>query len=124
MKMELKNCEECGKLFMSAGALRCPECLDREEAIFSRIRDYVWEHPGVTVDDVVRELGVKPEKVLAYLREGRLAIKGLTCQRCGAPINMGRICQRCAKELEQNVNRTIKGHKAKMHTASMRREKK
>lgn len=121
--MELKNCEDCGRLFMSAGALRCPECLDKEEAVFARIRDYVWEHPGVTVEEVVRELGVKPEKVLAYLREGRLAIKGLTCQNCGAPIAMGRLCQRCVGELQTDVDRTVQRYKAKMHTASWRKEK-
>lgn len=121
--MELKNCEDCGRLFMSAGARHCPECLDKEEAIFSCIRDYVWEHPGVTVDEVVKELGIKPEKVLAYLREGRLAIKGLTCQKCGAPITMGKLCQHCAGELQADVNNIVQKQKAKMHTARWRTEK-
>ncbi|MDI3316797.1 MAG: MerR family transcriptional regulator [Bacillota bacterium] len=98
---ELLNCRRCGRLFASAGATLCPECIEARETDFDRVREWLDRHPGGTAAQAAEATGVSLAEVTGFIREGRLRLTGgeLTCERCGAPIPTGRFCERCVEEL-------------------------
>jgi hypothetical protein len=85
-----------------------------EEEQFERVRRFLRESPGATVEEVEQATGVPSELILSFLRQGRLiateGLKGsLTCQRCGAPIDGGYLCAACSRELAREVVRATAG---------------
>lgn len=106
----LRNCSRCGRVFPYMGRNICPRCLEKEEDEYQVVRRYVRDNPGAGVIEVVEETGVEEDKILQFLRDGRLQAKGLTaslhCERCGQSINSGRFCESCINE----VNAEIQGH--------------
>lgn len=97
--MEVKNCVECGKLFLDPRSRVCLDCVRRHEREFEQIYSYVRDNPGCSVDDVVRNTQVARKRVLQFVREGRLhgdlGKRGRACAGCGAPIAAGNYCPRC-----------------------------
>ena len=73
--MTLKNCDSCGKLHNERGVY-CSACSEKERKIFTRVRDYLYDNPNGTVEEVAEHTGVKPEKIRKYVREGRLLSSG------------------------------------------------
>ncbi|MGE5398730.1 MAG: TIGR03826 family flagellar region protein [Chitinophagales bacterium] len=110
---ELRNCPQCDRLFTYLGVNLCPACIDQEEVVFKMVRTYVRDHPGATIFDTAEATGVDEEKILHYLREGRLVSNGikasamLRCERCGKEVDEGRFCKECAYELDRQVRQTI-----------------
>lgn len=110
--MELRNCPQCGRVFRYTVRNLCPDCYAEEEKLFERVRDYLADNPGAKLDKVEQETGVPADKILKWLKEGRLiakggAIPGLECERCGSPIETGRLCSKCSRELEEQIKKTI-----------------
>lgn len=109
-RMSLKNCERCGRLFLGV-ELVCPACLEKEQEEFQQVRDYLREHPDAAVLEVSAATGVQVERLRRWAREGRLQLKPsdaegtLRCQRCGAPIESGRLCPRCVAHLAAAARR-------------------
>ncbi|MDR1438678.1 MAG: MerR family transcriptional regulator [Clostridiales bacterium] len=110
---ELKNCRKCNRIFSYVtGPQICPSCQKEEEEIFDNVSMYVREHPGVPLTVVAKEMDVSYEKIIKYVREGRLQIKepggGVVkfCEKCGKEIPSGRFCKSCeaglAKALESS----------------------
>lgn len=102
---ELKNCKKCGRMFSSEnGQLFCSKCRTNDEEDFKIVREYIYDHPDSTVHDVHEATEVSEEKILKFLRQGRLMLKGegvgLECERCGKGISSGRFCDKCAHELK------------------------
>ncbi len=129
---ELKNCKKCGRMFSSVnGQLFCSKCKSSDEEDFRVVREYVYDNPDSTVSDVHEATDVAEEKILKFLRQGRLMLKGdgvgLECERCGKSVSSGRFCDKCAHELKngfqaafgQNMNDAVSSSKTKgirMHT--------
>lgn len=115
--MELKNCKQCGKLFLYNGSQSvCPECFAKDEQEFETVKNYLWDHPKASLQDVSEATGVKEERVLKYLREGRISLADgsgikLECEICGAEIAYGRICGKCAKTLGFDQPHSYSGSK-------------
>ncbi|MGI6144463.1 MAG: MerR family transcriptional regulator [Clostridia bacterium] len=110
--MSIKNCPECGKIFNFVRTNLCPECQEKEEQIFRVIRNYISQHPGVSVIDVSRETGISEDKVLRFLRQGRLSISGekhikLECELCGRFVSGGRYCPACQKKLTAGLKKIV-----------------
>lgn len=105
----LRNCSQCGRLFPYAGRNICGKCLEKEEEEFQLVRKYVRDHPGAGVLEVAEATEIEQDKILQFLRDGRLQSKGLTtslaCERCGVLISSGRWCEKCTNE----VNAEIRG---------------
>lgn len=97
--MDLRNCSECGSLFAYAGRNICNKCLDREEEEYKIVRRYVRDHPGASVFEVSQETEIEEEKILQFIRDGRLQSQGfkgsLQCESCGKAIGSGRLCEDC-----------------------------
>lgn len=128
---ELRNCPQCDRLFVYRGRNLCPQCLEKEEEEFMLVRRYVRDHPGATVFETAEATGVSEEKILRFLREGRLVSRGLKssvvlkCERCGKVIEEGRYCRSCLAELEGGLKRAADGLKkpAGEREAKMGRER-
>ncbi len=110
--MDLRNCHRCGKPFLYVGQHLCDSCLEEEEEAFNRVRQYLAEHPGSSIEETVEATGVERSDILRFLRQGRLQVEGgakalITCQRCGAPIPGGRFCNRCAALLEDILRAAV-----------------
>lgn len=104
--MSLKNCKRCGKLFQFQQHSVCQSCLVKDQEDFSKIWNYMQEHPRVSVLELSRETGVRAEVINRFRREGRLAVQStngepanLTCEACGIPLEQGRYCQQCLAKL-------------------------
>ncbi|NPV27626.1 MAG: hypothetical protein HPY81_09370 [Firmicutes bacterium] len=109
--MDLRNCPECGRLFAFVGQNLCPACLEEEEKEFELVREYVREHRNPTITEVSEATGVGADKIIRFLKDGRLIAKGLItegvleCESCGCPISAGRLCEACRDELTRNIKR-------------------
>jgi len=107
---ELRNCRECGKLFVGASPT-CPECRAAEDALFDRVRGHLAEHPAASVQETCEATGITPGKLRHFVEEGRLvmaASAGLTCKVCGVPLTTGRLCEDCQEELRRAGERSAK----------------
>ncbi|MFW6273411.1 MAG: flagellar protein [Halanaerobium sp.] len=112
--MKLLNCRECGRVFSSAGEAVCPDCKKLEEEKFELVKNYLWDNPNSTIDQVSEETGVERELILKFMKEDRLAADGLVinfklkCSRCGKEIDSGTFCESCRNslinEFKQNDN--------------------
>ena len=122
MGPNLKNCSQCGRVFASQGNNLCSRCTKTEEDEYTIVRRYVRDHPGANVFEVAEETRVAEEKILRFLREGRLVSQGfstiLECERCGRAINSGRYCDKCFHELNAELQGAIPGKSPQRDTPS------
>ncbi|WP_066505932.1 TIGR03826 family flagellar region protein [Abyssisolibacter fermentans] len=115
--MDVRNCKKCGKIYKYDGFSMCLKCRQEEEEEFKKVREYIYDNPSATIPIISEDTGVNTKKILRYLREGRLAIKNnnnnliLACERCGVAINTGRFCEKCAVEIQNELNSSIKQKK-------------
>ncbi|CFX12312.1 Flagellar operon protein YvyF [Syntrophomonas zehnderi OL-4] len=102
MNANLKNCPQCGRLFSPGSRNICNRCLEKEEEEYMTVRRYVRDHPGASIFEASEETGVEEEKIMQFIRDGRLVTRGfkgvLQCEGCGKPINNGRFCDDCINE--------------------------
>ncbi len=126
--MELKNCRECGRAFVynNVGQKKCPECREAEEKSFNKVKEFLGQYPGASIDKVHQETGVGKELIIRFVKNGRLLAEGLKvdmileCDRCGDIITEGNYCGRCQQllltELHKNTEQATdskKGYIAK-----------
>ncbi len=108
---DLRNCRRCGKLFVYSGSPLCVKCTEQDEEIFVKVKEYIEKHPKCTTMEVADALDVPMEKILQFLREGKLELSGentnmiLGCERCGKSINTGRYCKDCAASMENEFKK-------------------
>lgn len=106
---EIRNCLRCKKLFMyTVGPKICENCKKLEEEEFERVRQFVKEFPGATIQEVSRETGVSRQLIYRFLKEGRLEVAedspiALLCENCGTRIRSGRFCVNCSKKLANEL---------------------
>ncbi len=97
------TCWNCHKVFYYMGGEElCPECKAKITEKFRVVKEYIYDHPGVKIPDVIESCGVTERQILRWLREERLSISDdsaivLTCKNCGKPINSGMYCQDCKR---------------------------
>ena len=123
--MDIRNCKKCGKLYKYDGYKICLKCRQEEDAIFKRVREYVYDNPGATIQLISEETEVTVKKILNYLREGRLEIKNndgnllLACEKCGLPITTGRFCEKCKIEMSKELKGSIKKSKSEKQSKTV-----
>lgn len=124
--MNLKNCSQCGSLYAYAGRNICNKCLDQEEEEYKLVRRYVRDHPGASVFEVSEETKVEEEKILQFIRDGRLQSQGfkgvLECDACGKPINMGRLCEDCMLKRDKEIRSVMQNVKQDLNKESVVRK--
>jgi len=133
--VDLKNCKKCGSLFSpDHGENICQVCRDEEEEKYQKVKEYLWDFPNATVEEVHDETGVEEELIIKFVKEGRLLADGLDvdllleCERCGTQIESGRFCQSCKDELVSGLSgggdRSRKKMKDKKDKSSSGKEQK
>ena len=101
---KLKNCPECGKLYLEVGQKMCPACYDIELEQEQIVHTYVRDHDKCSITQIVEDTGVKEKVVLRMLKNGRFINSGgavitYPCEKCGAEIYTGRFCEKCSQDL-------------------------
>lgn len=111
MALSYKTCKYCGRIFQTSGANICPECLREMEDQFKLIKEYLYQHPRASVEEVSKDTEVDERLILHFLREGRLEMVAadgfLLCEKCGAPITSGRLCKKCSEELSHALGSAL-----------------
>lgn len=108
--MTLANCTLCNRLFNRTLHEVCTDCREAEEAAYSQLCEFLARHLDATMSEAAKATGVEPELIRRLVRSGRLvgfdalAMSVLTCQRCGAPVPMGRFCASCQRELREGFS--------------------
>lgn len=113
---KLKNCKACGKVFVAMRNERfCPSCFQVEEERRKNITEYIREHPGVPMVDVLKDIKEVGNMSSAHEAEEYMFRENLiegaprqnTCMSCGAPVADGATyCKKCF----QAWMRTVQSH--------------
>lgn len=97
--MAIVPCSKCGNLFRMVNNSVCPDCLSEKEDVFEIIKEYLYNHPNLTIPEIAEGAGVDESLVLDFVNAGRLVSKGgRACDVCGKPVDGNtRICKNCAR---------------------------
>ncbi|MCX7780174.1 MAG: flagellar protein [Negativicutes bacterium] len=104
--MSLKNCPECGKVYLDNPAEMCPDCYRREEEDADKVAEFLREHPRSHIDEVHQATGVKHKIILRMIRKGRIVGDVnivYPCESCGRPIAEGRVCEECGRKILSQI---------------------
>ncbi|NLK99520.1 MAG: flagellar protein [Clostridiales bacterium] len=103
--MDVRNCRNCGKLFNYIhGPHLCPTCVKALDDKFEEVKEYVYDHPRVDMQEVSEVFDISISQIKQWIREERLSFAedsmiGLDCESCGVTIKMGRYCKSCKDKL-------------------------
>ncbi len=108
--MDIRNCRKCGRIFQYSGTgpVICENCKREQEKVFEKVRDYIRDNPGASMNQVSEENDVSINQIQQWVREERLEFSrdsGVTfyCEKCGAPIRTGRYCNNCKSSMAQDL---------------------
>ena len=109
--MGLKNCSECGRLFLDNPAHLCLDCVRLQEKDSDTVAEYLWDKKGAKIEEIHEATGVKHKVILKMLRNGR--IFGDTtvlypCEFCAELITDGRACYACSKNILGQIKPKVK----------------
>ena len=112
MAGKMKNCSSCGKVFIAINNSRvCPDCREKEEQWEKEIIEYVREHPKSQIPEIVEATGVQEPIIRRMIREGRFVSSGADlyypCEKCGSPIQKGQYCDKCQREIRDELTAHI-----------------
>lgn len=105
----------------------CAVCLHAEHEALARLRAYLKAHPDQTVAGISESTQIPPERILRWLREGRLEVVrpdvDLTCERCGRKLVAGRLCALCRGQMAQSIKEAFTAAQAPQRFERPRRER-
>lgn len=109
---ELINCGKCGRMFSSNNGQKfCDRCKNSDEDDFMIVREYIYDNPNSTAAEVAEGTGIDESKILKFLRQGKLQLKGegvgYPCDKCGKSISTGKFCDQCSMELKNDLNKAF-----------------
>lgn len=96
------NCPQCQRVVRRHVRGLCADCLREEHERLAILRSHLRKHPDQPVAQVSEETQIPPDRILRWLREGRIetarSSTWLTCERCRSRIVAGRLCAVCGRE--------------------------
>lgn len=107
--MDVKNCKGCGRLFnYLSGPPLCPNCTKVLDEKFEQVKEYIYDHPRVDMQEVSEVFNVPIPQIKQWIRDERLAFAedsmiGLECEKCGTTIRTGRFCKSCKDNLAKGL---------------------
>jgi flagellar operon protein (TIGR03826 family) len=103
--MGLGNCPECGKLYVENAAGVCPECYRRQEDDAETVMEYLRNVDKATLEEIHQATGIKHKIILRLLHSGRIMGSSISypCESCGALIDVGRICDKCSRNILDQI---------------------
>ncbi len=73
--MYMSKCKFCGKVFKTRKKeIICKSCAPIDEAVFSKIENYLRQFPHSNVVQIAEGCEISPLDVLQYIDEGRLQL--------------------------------------------------
>ncbi len=129
--MELRNCASCGKMFnyVAGAAPLCQECLKKLDEKYAEVKQYVYDHPGCNINDVVNDMEVSQAQVKKWIREEKLTFAensdiAIFCEKCGERILTGRFCKKCKAEMVNGMGNLYKKEEPKIEIKKTNHENK
>lgn len=94
--------------YLGEGHYRCVNCNAEVQDDFSKVKEYLFEHPQAPAYEVSQATGIDIDVITGFLREGRLEIPDgssiyIACESCGADIRYGRYCKACGAKICKNL---------------------
>lgn len=117
--MEIRNCKNCGRLFnVLSGERMCPDCKKEADDVFKKVKEYVQDNKGVSVEKVAKDNDVSIKQIRQWIKEERLelsdpVLSGITCENCGKPICTGRFCDGCKSNMANSLQSAFEKPKPK-----------
>jgi flagellar operon protein (TIGR03826 family) len=111
--MDVRNCKKCGKLFnYISGFPICPTCKEKQEEVFQNVKKYIWENRTADMKEISEACDVEVAQIKQWIREERLEFTSdspvkMPCENCGALIQSGKYCEKCKKEMANNLSNAI-----------------
>lgn len=110
--MALSNCPRCGKTFNKLPNVKiCRDCQEAEEAQFEKVYQFLRDNPKTTLKITAEETQVSERLILEWFKTGRLTSQSPEfswhCEKCGASIDRGRFCKRCAGEVRGGIDELL-----------------
>lgn len=109
---ELTNCPNCGDIFVK-NQFRdiCQNCWKEEEKAYERVYQFIRkrENRTATMAQVVEATEIEEDLLLKFIRTGRLKLAqfpnlGYPCDKCGAFIREGKLCDKCTEEFRNDLS--------------------
>lgn len=91
----------------------CPRCADAQ--LFRDVKEYIRAN-DVNEYQVAEHFQIPLKQVKNWIREGRIEYRTdpqtakyvvMHCQKCGAPISFGSLCQKCLKQENSGHGTTL-----------------
>ena len=82
---------------------------EKEEDDFAKVKEFLWDKVSSSVDAVHEKTGVSKERIIQFIRQGRILAAGLeveillACERCGQSIAEGQYCKECRDQLIKSL---------------------
>ncbi|WP_281658519.1 TIGR03826 family flagellar region protein [Halobacillus sp. Cin3] len=103
---ELANCPRCNSIFIKGTAVICQACVKKEEQDFQTVYTFLRKKSNrtATVNEIEAKTGVSKKQIREFVKQKRLHPSQFPsleygCEKCASPIQEGRICSGCSKEL-------------------------
>lgn len=128
-KMDVRNCKTCGRIFnYVTGQPICPRCEALLEEKFHEVKQYIYDNPGVGMNEVSEECDVSVNQIRHWVREERLAFSsesavGIECEKCGAMILTGRFCKVCKDKMSNSFSSIYRENKPEQPEVKDQRSK-
>lgn len=111
--MDVRNCKGCGRLFNYIGGTPlCPHCMKQLEEKYAQVKEYIYDNPGATINEVSEANDVSVNQIKKWVREERLSFSddspvGIACESCGKTIKTGRFCKECKIKVATEIGSVI-----------------
>ncbi|MBO6108522.1 MAG: hypothetical protein J6P16_03850 [Eubacterium sp.] len=99
-------CSKCGGLmfFKGQGLFQCEDCGHEYLNDYGKVRRFLDKRGRGTVPEISAATGIAINKVLSFLKEGRIMLTSdsvlkLHCDCCGTVIRYGTLCDRCSHKI-------------------------
>lgn len=106
--MGLKNCPECGRLFLENATGLCPACFQQVEEDENKVVEYMREVRKASLQEIHEATGVKESIIMRMLKRGRLFSDFTVtypCETCGTQITEGRLCSKCSNNFLKQIKK-------------------
>lgn len=116
--MNVRNCRKCGRIFNHiSGMPICPACKEKLEEKFQEVKKYIRENRMADLKEVAEECEVEIGQLQQWIREERLEFTEdspvkIPCENCGAMIRSGKYCEKCKREMTNNLSSVMEKPKA------------
>lgn len=107
--MELRNCKECKKLFVSvSGRTICRDCHEKREKSYDRIIKYLNNNPNASIEDVCKATKVTKDSVIELVKNRKISLSvEYECEICEKKIKVGKICPECKEKVTTELDKVL-----------------